>query len=122
MLTTNLITGQEAIIPLSATGADGTGKPAGISAKVVPYPGLHLSLSSGGSPLHAVADSAGDYTVTISGHSQDGTTLPNDLLQFHVTVPPPPQATSIVVGTITIKGADITTPADPGTDTVVGNL
>lgn len=117
-----LLTNQEALQALSATGADGSAKPAGFSAQIAPYATAYVALT-GGNTLHIVPKGpTGDVTVTITGHSADGTALPVVTITYTISAPPVAQATQIVAADPTIKGQDITTPPDPGTDTVTGNL
>lgn len=73
--------------------------------QISPYSVAYVANASG--TLHVVAKTVGAVTLTISGHSQDGT---------------PPQATHFVLGSWTVKNQDITTPDDPGVDTVNGTV
>lgn len=118
---TSLLTTEEAVVNISATGADGSPKPAAFAAQVTNYPGAYIAVV-GNNQLHFVARAAGDYTVTIGGHSQDGTELPTTTIDFHVAEPPVAQATSLVASDPTVRAQDITTPADPGTNTVTGTV
>lgn len=106
---------------VSAMGGDGSPKSAAFAAQVTNYPGAYLAVV-GTNQLHFVARDPGSYTVTIGGHSQDGTPLPNITIDFEVSAPPIPQATALVASTPTVKAQDITTPADPGTNTVTGTV
>lgn len=72
--------------------------------------------------LHCVPKKAGTVSITVSGHSADGTPLPSLTFDFTISNPPVPQADHFVLGSPTVKGQDTTTPADPGTDTVVGTV
>lgn len=109
------------MVNISATGADGSPKPAAFAAQVTGYPGAYIAVV-GNNQLHFVAREPGDYSVTIGGHSQDGTELPVTTIDFHVDAPPIPQATSLVASTPTVSAQNITTPADPGTNTVTGTV
>jgi len=120
MPTTNLLTTQEAIFTVSAD--DGTtSRPAGFSAQVSPYANAYVALV-GGNTLHLVPKQPGASTVTINGHSQDGTPLPPVSLSFNASLPPVPQATEFVLSTPSVSNQNITTPGDPGTDTVTGTV
>ena len=118
---TNILTTEEAVFSISATGADGTAKPAAFAAQVSGYPGAYIAIV-GANNLHFVANDPGDYTVTIGGHSADGTALPDLTLDFHVAAPPVPQATALVASTPAVRTKDLVTPADPGTNTVTGSV
>jgi hypothetical protein len=116
-----LQTSQEAV--LSSIGAQddsGNPLPAAFSAQIAPYSVAYVA--NDGGVLHVVAKTVGTATLTISGHSQNGTALPNQTQDFTVSAPPVPQATHFVIGSWTVKGDDITTPLDPGTDTVNGTV
>lgn len=111
--------GQEAFLSsLGAQDDSGTPQSAAFSAQIAPYAVAYVA--NAGGTLHVVAKTTGSATLTISGHSQDGTPLPNQTQDFTISTPPPPQATHFVLGSWTVKGQDITTPADPGVDTVSG--
>lgn len=118
---TNLLTTEEAVVTISATGADGSPKPAAFAAQITNYPGAYLAIV-GGNQLHVVARDPGDYTVTIGGHSADGTALPNTTIDFHVDAPPVPQATALGASAPSVSTQNITTPPDPGTNTVTGSV
>lgn len=121
MPTTTLTTIQEAFFDLSAAGSDETPRPAGFSAVVSDYSKGYIALV--GTRLHFVSKgTAGANSVTISGHSQDGTALPDKVVDFNVTDPPVPQATHFVIGDISVADQNITTPGDPGTNTVTGSV
>ena len=116
-----LILGQEAV--LSSIGAQddsGNPQPAAFSAQIAPYSAAYVA--NAGGTLHVVAKTTGSATLTISGHSQDGTALPPQAQDFTITTPPPPQATQFILGSWTVKSKDITTPLDPGVDTVNGTV
>ncbi len=95
----------------------GSARPAALSAQVSGYPGAYVALV-GANNLHFVAQAPGDYTVTVSGHSADGTALPSITASFTVTAPPVEQADAITATDPVIRTKDNITPADPGTDTV----
>lgn len=121
MPTTTLTTSQAAFFDLSAAGADDTPRPAGFSAIVSDYSKGYVALV--GTRVYFVSKgTAGANSITISGHSQNGTTLPDVTLDFNVTLPPVPQATHFVIGDISVVNQDITTPGDPGTDTITGTV
>ncbi len=119
MPTTSLLTNQEAVTSIGAD--DGAtppvAKPASLSAQVSNFPNAYIALV-GSNQLHFVAQQPGDFTVTINGHSQDLTPLPALVLNFHVDAPPVPQAKEITATDLTVKNQDVTTPANPGTDTI----
>ena len=102
----SLILGQEAV--LSSIGAQddsGNPQPAAFSAQIAPYSAAYVA--NAGGTLHVVAKTTGSATLTISGHSQDGTALPPQAQDFTITTPPPPQATQFVLGSWTVKSKDI---------------
>ncbi len=122
MPTTTLTTSQAAFFDLSAAGADESPRPAGFSAAVSDYAKGYVALL-GLNRLYFVSKGIpGVNSITISGHSQDGTALPDRIIDFNVTSPPVPQATHFVIGDISVVNQDITTPGDPGTDTVTGGV
>ena len=116
---TNLLVNQEAVTTIGAD--DGAtppvAKPASLSAQVSGFPNAYIALV-GSNQLHFVGQQPGDFTVTVSGHSADLTALPDLVLNFHVDAIPVPQAKEITASDPTVKNQDITTPANPGTDTV----
>jgi len=124
MPTTSLTTAQEAVWTLGAADDTPSPQPASFTATVAPYgTGAYVALV-GTNVLHFVTppSATGSFTVTVSGASQNGTLLPNDVYNFTVTAPPTPQATHFTDGGVTVKGKDITRPADPGVDHVSGNV
>jgi hypothetical protein len=118
---TTLLTNQEAVFNVQAFDDSNAAKPAGFSAKVSGYPGAYVAIV-GSNNIHFVAVNPGTYTVTVTGHSQDGTALPTLTLDFTVNTPPVPQATHLVLSDPVVGNKSIVTPADPGTDTVTGNV
>lgn len=118
---TTLLTNQEATFNVGATDDLNNAKPAAFTAQVSGYPGAYVALV-GSNQLHFVAKVAGTFTVTITGHSQDGTALPTLTLDFTVNVPPVPQATKLTVTDPIVSNQSIVTPADPGNSTVTGNV
>ena len=116
---TPLTTDQEAVF--SVAGYDDSvppaQKPVSGTAIVSGYPGAYVA-RVGQNELHFVAQQPGSYTVTINATSQDGTALPVVTLDFTVTAPPVPQATHVTATDPIVKNKDITTPGDPGSNTV----
>lgn len=122
-MSTSLQINQEAIFSITSNGADESPRPAGFSATINPYSVAYVAAApTGGGNLHVVGKTVGTCTLTISGHSQDGTSLPDLSLDFNLTAIPVPQATHFVAGSIAVGDQGITTPADPGTDTITGSL
>lgn len=119
MPATTLFANQEAVTQIGAN--DGAtppvAKPANCSATISDFSGAYVAVVGAGT-LHFVAQAPGDYTVQVSGHSADGTALPDLTLSFHVDPVPVPQAEQLTATDPTVKNQDITTPPSPGTDVV----
>lgn len=121
MLTTLDIT-QRAKFPFYSKGSDGAARPCGYSVKTSDYSVAYAAVDGSGW-IHIVPKTIGTVTVTISGHSQDGTAMTPLSLDFSVTPVPVPQADHFEIGTIEVMGPLAPqSPADPGTDTVTGTL
>lgn len=120
---TALLTNQEGVFTFLAydSATPPNQRPAGFSAQVAPYSVAYVALT-GTNTLHVVPKTAGSFTITINGHASDGSALAPLELDFTASTPPISPATNFVASTVTVKGQDITTPADPGTDTVTGNV
>ncbi len=118
----NMLTSQEAIMALSAADNADNPRPASASIQTAPYPAAYTAVV-GGNSLHFVPSAPGTYTVTITGTSADGTAIPTTVTTFIVTdTPPPDQATHFVLGDVVLRTKDITTPGDPGSDTVTASV
>lgn len=125
MPTTPMLSGQEAIWTIGAADDSGTARAATFTATVSVYsPGdVYVNVPSDKpNQLHFVAKTAGNYTVTITGNSQDGTPLPADVQSFVVTDAPTPQATHFTDSSVTVFGITVFTPGDPGADHISGTL
>lgn len=97
-------------------------RPAGFSATVSNYSVAYVA-NVGTNGLSVVSKGLGTCDVTIFSHSQDGTPLPNIVRSYTVDPAPVPQANNLVVNNDQgVQPNGLTTPSDPGTDTVVGSL
>jgi hypothetical protein len=117
---TSMTLGQEAVFALAAKDNTDVDRPVSFSITVTNYAAIYVQVA--GNTVHVVSKGVGTGNAVISGHSQDGTALPDLTMEFTVGPVPIPQATHFVAGSVTVKNSDITTPADPGTDTVTGTL
>lgn len=118
---TTLLTTQEAIFDISAAQTDGISRAAAFSATVSDYSTAYVALV-GANHIHCVSKKAGTVTVTVSGHSQDGTALPPITKDFTFNTPPSPQADHFITTDPSVRNTDTITPQDPGTDTVTGTV
>lgn len=117
---TTLLINQQAKFQIAAKGVDGTDRPAGFSATISNYAVAYVAIDGAGW-LHAVPKTTGAVTVTITGHSQDGTEMTPLSLDFQINPLPVPQADHFEASAPVLDSL-IIVPADPGTDTVTGNL
>ncbi len=120
-MSTPLLTNQQARFSVGAADDANNAKPAGFSAQVSGYPNAYVYLN-GANEVNFVARQPGNFTVTVTGHSQNGTLLPTLTVDFVVSAPPVPQATHLTATDPIVRNQDITTAADPGTDTITGNV
>lgn len=120
-MSTSLLPSQCAKFTLSAHDAADVARAATFSVKVANYALGYVFNVTG--QIYFVPKGVGENSITITGKDSAGNDLPPMSLDFTVTAtPPPPEATHFVVGAIQILGINITTPTDPGTDTVTGTL
>ncbi len=119
---TNLIAGQVAFFDiLGAQDDGGVNRPATFAVKVADYTLGYVALS-GGTRVYFVPKLVGATSITISSKNQSGGSLPDITMDFTTADLPSPQATHLVLSGLTVAAADITTPIDPGNDTVTGSL
>jgi hypothetical protein len=121
MTATSLLPNQCGRFSLGAADAGGAARPATFAVKIADSSLGYVALQSGNQVWY-VPKGVGVTTITISGASADGTALTPVSMQFTTATPPPPQASTFTESAVEIRGQDITTPADPGSDTVTGSL
>src|SRR5271157_4556007 len=100
MSTIVLLVNQIDYFTVGAQGAGGETEPAGFSVQVSDYTVAYVGFL--GNPPNTVAvvpKKAGTVTVTVSGHSADGTALPAITRSYEFDPLPVPQATQFVLGT-----------------------
>ncbi len=120
MVTTSLLPNQVGRFVLGAVDGDGVARPATFSVKVADYSLGYVFAQ--GSQIYFVPKANGTTTILISGAAADSSPLPNITMEFVTAVPPPPHAANFTTSTVEILNHDITTPGDPGSDTVTGSL
>lgn len=120
MPATSLLPSQAARFNLGAQDNSGTGRPASFSVKVADYSLGYVFAQ--GNQIYFVPKALGSTSITVSGTANDGTALPPLSFDFVTAMAPPPEATHFTADGIQVLNQDITTPADPGSDTVTGSL
>lgn len=119
-MSTSLLPNQAARFNLGAADNDGVGRPASFSVKVANYSLGYVFAQ--GNQIYFVPKGLGSTSITVSGTAHDGTALTPLSFDFVTSEAPVPQATHFTSDTIQILNQDITTPQDPGSDTVTGTL
>lgn len=115
---TPLSVGQEATFNVGAT--DGTNpRAANLVAQLDTFGTVGYIALVTPTEVHFVALGAGTGVVTITGHSQDGTALTPITKEFTVGATPVTQANTITASEPVVKNQDITTPPNPGSDTIL---
>lgn len=117
---TEFLINQQAKFSLAAKDADGIDRPAGFSVTTSDYSIAYVAID-GSNWIHVVPKAPGSVTVTVTGHSQDGTAMTPLTLEFTIDPLPTPQATHFEAGEPVLDSL-IIVPPDPGTDTATGNL
>ncbi len=105
--------------PLLSKGSDGVARPCSFVLHTTDYAVGCVNFDSNGVEVRGLT--VGTLDVNITGHSQNGTPMTPLTLNFEVTIPPPPQADHFEIGDLFINDG-FAKPANPGTDSVNGNL
>src|SRR5271157_229957 len=117
----SLLVNQTDWFTVGAQGAGGESEPAGYSVQVSDYATAYVAPAPNfANRVYVVPKKAGSVTVTVSGHSADGTALPPITRSYEFDPLPLPQATQFVLGADSSDNIN-QAPADPGTDTITGS-